>query len=233
MLSALTDFAFRETELRRLEQEIDRAWQVAEAHIPFTHQVDASAVKHWPEINAMTELVTRCRMRFARLAPWLEKPSMALSGPARRLAAQLIGQVGIADRLEAADDVLEVLEDLYELATTAFRSSATSAVSILSNFGLSFYCWSRWCCCSGSCISQIDPCRRLTLCAGEARVNGKGRASQHPAALLPLPVVSHGEAEKAVPAAERLVGHDRGVTVAEAAEGDLHEAQQSRQPRAR
>lgn len=115
-LSALADFAFREAELRRLEQDVERIWQGAETHIPFTHQVDAVAIKSWPEINERTERVTRCRMRFARLAPRLGTPSMALSGPARRLAAQMTGQAGVAERLEAVDDLLEVLEDLYELA---------------------------------------------------------------------------------------------------------------------
>src|SRR5260221_7082389 len=59
---------------------------------------------------------TRRRMRFARLEPCLEKASIALAGPARRLATELAVQAEVIDRLGSLDDRLEVCEDLYELA---------------------------------------------------------------------------------------------------------------------
>jgi hypothetical protein len=115
-LAALVEFAFYEGQLRRLETEIAADWPTAEADVPLTHQVDAQGLKRLAHVADMTRRTTLRRMRFARLEPHLEKPSAALPGSARRLAAELATQAEVVDRLKALDDRLEVHEDLYELA---------------------------------------------------------------------------------------------------------------------
>ena len=64
----------------------------------------------------MTRRMALRRIRFARLAPRLEKAPQGLSGPTRRLFSELAQQADVVDRLRSLDDRLEVFEDLYELA---------------------------------------------------------------------------------------------------------------------
>ena len=116
VLPGLIEFAFYETELRRLEREVEADWPTAEADIRLTHGVDRAELRHQPHVDVMTAHTTRRRMRFARLEPCLEKPPISLPGPARRLASELAMQAEVVDRLGWLDDRLEVYEDLYELA---------------------------------------------------------------------------------------------------------------------
>jgi hypothetical protein len=116
ILPGLIQFAFYEGELRKLEHEIDADWPAAEADIPLTHSVDRGALVRREHVDTMTRQAALRRIRFARLAPCLQKPSPALSGSARRLAGELAAQAEVAERLGHVDDRLEVFEDLYELA---------------------------------------------------------------------------------------------------------------------
>jgi hypothetical protein len=115
-LAGLIEFAFYEGELRRLEREVAADWPAAEADVDLTHEVGAATHKRWGHVARMTERIGRRRIRFARLERHLEKASPALSGPARRLVAELLTQAETLDRLRAVDDGIEVQEDLYELA---------------------------------------------------------------------------------------------------------------------
>ncbi len=116
VLPGLVEFAFYEGELRALEQEIDAEWPVIEGDIVLTHSVSADSLVNRAHIDEMTVRTTRRRMRFARLEPCLEKASIALAGPARRVASELATQAEVIDRLGWLDDKIEVAEDLYELA---------------------------------------------------------------------------------------------------------------------
>jgi hypothetical protein len=115
-LAGLIDFAFYEGQLRRLEGECEADWATADADAGLTHRINPRDRRHWPHVAAMTERVTRRRIRFARLEKHLEKASPHLPGPARRMVSELLVQAETQDRLRAVDDGLEVLEDLYELA---------------------------------------------------------------------------------------------------------------------
>lgn len=116
LLPGLIEFAYCEGELRGLEEEIDGDWPVIEADIDLTHSVNADSLANRAHVDEMTVRTTRRRMRFARLEPCLEKPSISLPGPARRLASELATQAEVIDRLGWLNDKLEVAEDLYELA---------------------------------------------------------------------------------------------------------------------
>jgi hypothetical protein len=116
VLPGLVEFAFYEGELRRLEREIEADWETAEVDVYLTHSVGRDEVQRRSHVDEMTIHVTRRRMRFARLEPCLEKASIALAGPARRLATELAMQAEVIDRLGWLDDRLEVCENLYELA---------------------------------------------------------------------------------------------------------------------
>jgi uncharacterized Rmd1/YagE family protein len=67
-------------------------------------------------VNQTTRETALRRIRLARLSPHLEKPTLSLSGPARRLVSELANQADVPDRLKYVDDRLEVFENLYELA---------------------------------------------------------------------------------------------------------------------
>ena len=116
LLPGLVQFAFYEQELRKLEQGLDADWDTAEADIPLTHSIGREALERRDHVDAMTRRTSVRRMQLARLESCLEKPSIALASPARRLAGELAVQAEVLERLHWADDKLEVYEDLYELA---------------------------------------------------------------------------------------------------------------------
>ncbi len=116
LLPGLIEFAFYEGELRKLERELEAHWPAAEADAELTHGVGRAELGRQSRIDDITAAMTRRRIRFARIEPCLEKASIGLPGPARRLAGELGQQAEVVDRLRSLDDRLEVFEDLYELA---------------------------------------------------------------------------------------------------------------------
>ena len=115
-LAGLVDFSFYEAELGRLERELDEHWATAEADVDLTHSVDGRALTRRTHVDRMTRDTALRRIRLARLSPNLEKPTLALSGPARRLVSELANQAEVTDRLTYVDERLQVFEDLYESA---------------------------------------------------------------------------------------------------------------------
>ena len=116
LLPGLVQFAFYEQELRKLERGLDADWDIAQADIALTHGVGKEALARQGHVNTLTTRSSVRRMQFARLEPCLEKPSITLASPARRLAGELAAQAEVVERLHWVDDKLEVYEDLYELA---------------------------------------------------------------------------------------------------------------------
>ncbi len=112
----LIEFAFYEGELQKLERELEQYWPAAESDAALTHAVGQPELAQQSHVNELTAGMARRRIRFARLEPCLEKASIALPGPARRLAGELAMQAEVLDRLGWVDDRLEVFENLYELA---------------------------------------------------------------------------------------------------------------------
>ncbi|HVW38144.1 MAG TPA: hypothetical protein VHB99_12590, partial [Pirellulales bacterium] len=84
--------------------------------VSLTHSVDRNTMDCRDHVAEMTRRTALRRIQLARLTPLLEKAPHTLSGPMRRLFSELAQQADAVDRLRAADDRLEVFEDLYELA---------------------------------------------------------------------------------------------------------------------
>lgn len=114
--AGLVDFSFYEAELGRLERELDEHWATAEADAELTHSVDGRSLGRRTHVDRMTRDTALRRIRLARLSPNLEKPTLVLSGPARRLVSELANQAEVTDRLTYIDERLQVFEDLYESA---------------------------------------------------------------------------------------------------------------------
>jgi len=114
--AGLVEFSFHEGELRNLELELEADWPRAESDVPLVHDVDRRALADCGHISEMSQRTALRRIRFTRLAPRLEKASIRLAGPTRRMVAELASQADVVDRLESVDDRLEVFENLYELA---------------------------------------------------------------------------------------------------------------------
>ncbi|HEV3003818.1 MAG TPA: hypothetical protein VGX78_05125 [Pirellulales bacterium] len=116
-LAGLVEFSFHESELRKLECELEADWPRAESDALVAHDIDRRALaRSARQISEMSRQTALRRIRFARLSPRLEKPSFRLGEAARRMVDELAHEVEVADRLKHVDDRLEVFESLYELA---------------------------------------------------------------------------------------------------------------------
>ena len=114
VLTALTDFAFYEGELRGLEQALEACEAGAEADVARAHRIRLRDRRSWARFGERIEDLTRMRLRYARLEPRLAKARRALPVEARRLAAHLRARADVEARLEAFSERLEACEDLYE-----------------------------------------------------------------------------------------------------------------------
>lgn len=117
LLEGLVAFAWYESRLRHLENAVAQAWESARRDIELTHQPKPQDLLRQPQVNRQVLHTTRWRMTYTRLESHLEKPPQQLPGAVRRLYNELSVQAETHDRLAALDDRIEVLQDLYELAT--------------------------------------------------------------------------------------------------------------------
>ncbi|MBB4865112.1 hypothetical protein HNP46_003988 [Pseudomonas nitritireducens] len=117
LLDGLIAFAWYEYRLRLLEQAVAAAWLPAADHIRLTHQVARRDLARQGQINGCVQSTTSWRMAFVRVEAHLETPPRHLAGPIQRLYNELAVQANTHDRLAALDERIEVLQDLYELAT--------------------------------------------------------------------------------------------------------------------
>ena len=114
LLSALTDFAFYEGELRDLERALEAHEAGAPADVARAHRIRFRDRKHWARLGETIEDLARMRLRYARLEPRLAKARRGMPAEARRLTAHLLARADVDARLEAFSDRLEACEDLYE-----------------------------------------------------------------------------------------------------------------------
>jgi hypothetical protein len=114
VVAALVEFAFYEGQLRALEQAVVGGEAQAQLDVTLAHRILYRDRKHWDRLRDCLEGFSRTRLTFARLEPQLAAGSRALSLPARRWVSRLLSRADIEARLEALNDRLEALEDLYE-----------------------------------------------------------------------------------------------------------------------
>jgi hypothetical protein len=121
VLEALVQFAFYESELRRLEGAVLPFEASAPPDASGVYRIESGARANWARFGEAMESLALLRLAFARLEPRLLAPSRRLPVPSRRLFRQLCRRAAIEDRLSAVTDRSEACEDLYEGAVDRIR----------------------------------------------------------------------------------------------------------------
>ena len=116
MTKALMDFSFYDGELRALERAVEALEEQAEIDVALAHRVHHRNREHWARMVEQTEHCARMRLTSARLEPQMYAFSRALPAAARRWVFRLFQKSGVEPRLEALNDRLEALEELYQNA---------------------------------------------------------------------------------------------------------------------
>lgn len=117
IVAAAIDFAFYEGHLRLLEASVEKAEVQAQADVALAHRVRYRDRAHWERLTDCAEQCSRMRLTYARLEPQLLTASRTLSPTARSWMTRLLQKADMESRLEALNDRLEALEELYEGAT--------------------------------------------------------------------------------------------------------------------
>jgi hypothetical protein len=113
VFTAVTRFSFCEGELARLERQIQDCWVTLEKDTELTKRLSSRNLERQAHIDAMARTVTAMRVAQVRLQVALETPPSDIAAPARRLFLELALQADTDNRLEMADDSIEVLQDFY------------------------------------------------------------------------------------------------------------------------
>ncbi len=117
LFSALVEFAFLEDRLRKLETKINNHLEACQNDIPLTHAVGPSDLRRQTHINKLTEQIVSSQMELVRLVPCFDNLYGKLTSQTKYLIEELTEKTRVwDDRIEAVEDQLESLWDLYELA---------------------------------------------------------------------------------------------------------------------
>ena len=125
MFSALVEFASLENRLKKLEAKTAECLKVCTNDVPLTHAVSPSDLLRQTHVNKMTEQIVSSQMELVRLTPCFDNLCGRLTPQTKHAIEELTEKTRIwDDRIEALEDQLESLWDLYELANdrlTEFR----------------------------------------------------------------------------------------------------------------
>jgi hypothetical protein len=114
VFAAITRFSFCESELARLEQQVENCWTILEKHTELMESMSARSIKHKRDIDAMAKTATMMRLAYVRLQTALERQPGDLAGPTRRLFLELALQADTVDRLRMLGDSIEVIDEFYK-----------------------------------------------------------------------------------------------------------------------
>jgi hypothetical protein len=114
LIDALLEFSFFESELARLESEIEPHQRQASSDVDLAYDIKPADRAQWPRLYRTMETLQWLRLRFARLEPCLYQTNRGLPAMSRRLIRQLRARADIEARSEALSDRIESCEDLYE-----------------------------------------------------------------------------------------------------------------------
>jgi hypothetical protein len=114
LVGALVQFSLFEGELRRLESALLPYQQSADTDVKLSYNIRASDQSQWDRLYKTMEHLYSLRLQFARLEPCLYQSPRTLSGQGRSVFEKLRVRADIDARLEALNDQLETIEDLYE-----------------------------------------------------------------------------------------------------------------------
>ena len=131
ILAALIEFAFFESELRRLECSLLPYEASALADAALAYRIGQTSRPEWDRLGQTMESLSVMRLAFVVTEPHLAIASRSLDPEGRRLVARLIARSGMPARLASFSTRLEACEDLYEGAVdriTDFRVYHTGFV---------------------------------------------------------------------------------------------------------
>ena len=114
VIAGLVEFSFFEGELRRLEQAIVPHQTSADRDVAFAYNIRPADRSQWDRLYQTMEQLYHLRLQFARLEPNLYQSARTLPAAARQVFDRLSIRADIETRLEALNDRLETIEDLYE-----------------------------------------------------------------------------------------------------------------------
>jgi hypothetical protein len=107
-------FAYNENQISDLEAKVAKLWEQMRGDIPLTESSRLSMLGRQSAIDAQVGDLARIRMRLTAADQAIYLPAPTLSLTAQRLQNELALTSRHADRVEALDERLEVLEDNYE-----------------------------------------------------------------------------------------------------------------------
>jgi hypothetical protein len=117
-LDATFRFSLVQREALALEATMKSAWASIEADSALTHSVTRRQQRQQRRVNEMTEVATRMKAAWLRIANSLEQLDPMLAEPSKRLFAELVSGAALYDRMEMLEDPIQFALDQYELANT-------------------------------------------------------------------------------------------------------------------
>ena len=117
-LDATIRFALVQREALALEATMKSAWASIDADSALTHSVTRRHQKQQRRVNEMTEMTTRMRADWLRIANSLEQLDPTLAEASKRVFAELVNGAALYDRMEMLEDPIEFAMNQYELANT-------------------------------------------------------------------------------------------------------------------
>lgn len=113
-LAALTDFAFYEGQLRKLEAEVARDWPEVEADLPYVSKLDDGSKKLWPALYRKLAHQHWLGMAAARIEHRVTLITEERSPELAKLLARLRVRARLPTRLEQLQSQLEVRDGVYD-----------------------------------------------------------------------------------------------------------------------
>lgn len=118
---AVIDFSFHDRETRKIEAELAEAWPHLEADTPLAFRFDAQDLSRQKELAKRFNQIVGMRARLVRIDPAIHHPLVHPPTLASQLKERLKDRARLSERIEFADEQLNVLEGVYEMC--AARSS--------------------------------------------------------------------------------------------------------------
>jgi len=117
-LDATVRFSLAQREAVALEARTKSALASIESDSALTHSVTRLQQRKQQYVDEMTEIATRMRADWLRIASCLEQLDPALAEASKRVFSELVSGAALYDRIEMLEDPIEFAMDQYELANT-------------------------------------------------------------------------------------------------------------------
>ena len=114
VLAGIVEFAFHESEVRSLEQQVEKHALQARDDVPLAFQIRSQDRAEWPRLKETIEDLAQLRLTFADLKPRVARGSRSLGKHGREVATRLFRAATTTARMEGLDNRLEACEDVYE-----------------------------------------------------------------------------------------------------------------------